>query len=117
MRQLIFGVVLVCSANAAFTQTVSVLGSGNNTCEDWTRHRAERTLAAVTSSERSAHWVVGYLRGAFDHMSASRHDPPADVDMNAIRIWLDNYCRKRPLDSIYLAASELSGELINRSNQ
>ena len=117
MRRLILGVVLVCVTSGALAQTVTILGMGSSTCDNWTRQRNERTFEGVTFSERSAHWVVGYLRGAFDNMLAGKHDPLTDVDMAAIRGWLDNYCRQHPLNSIYLAASELSGELIKRSGK
>lgn len=53
-------------------------------------------------------WILGFLAGkAFE----SDTDLLASVDIPSISLWMDNYCRQNPLDSIVSGSIELEKEL------
>ena len=74
-------------------------------------------------------WIQGYLVGAaifheLGRQVAGRRPPPSTQsswafdppDINAIKLWLDNYCQEHPLEAVDNAASMLAGELILKQN-
>lgn len=64
----------------------------------------------LTDIEKAAklNWILGFLSGkAFE----SDTDLLAVVDVASISLWMDNYCRQNPLDSIVSGSFELEREL------
>ena len=99
------GLVVSMSGNAA---TVF----GRMDCGHWIKD-------APVQKEHSKAWLLGYLSG----MNATNDDyakPPPNqlakiTSAEQIFLWMDNYCTKKPLNTVSQGAHELFGELINKS--
>jgi hypothetical protein len=74
-----------------------IAGIGLRSCGSWTATRGQG--AAAIGAEQ---WVLGFLSGvAFCAESeGSSVDPLDGTDANGVWAWIDNYCRKNPLDQL-----------------
>ena len=86
-----------------------VFGSGELSCHRWVEDRREGNPSAAQSEM----WVAGYLTAynQFVHKDKDVTDP---YDGNFVLQWIDDYCRKRPTNQLYLAARELLSLLRRR---
>ena len=86
-----------------------VFGSGQLSCHRWVEDRREGN----PSSAQSEMWVAGYLTAynQFVHKDKDVTDP---YDGAFVLQWIDDYCRKRPNNQLYLAARELLALLRRR---
>ena len=75
--------------------------------------RVTKCWGAVPSSAQSEMWVAGYLTAynQFVHKDKDVTDP---YDGAFVLQWIDDYCRKRPNNQLYLAARELLALLRRR---
>lgn len=130
-------VLLTTGASAQQGPGVAV-GSGAQTCREWTAARQKTAVANLITEGSITSWVQGFLVGV-SALSATAVAPPAAAlspqaelamgqslfgtksgwvfdppDPDVLRQWLDNHCRKRPLTRIFDAAHTLAGELISR---
>lgn len=53
-------------------------------------------------------WILGFLAAKSFETGT---DLLADVDIPSISLWMDNYCRSNPLDTIIKGAIELENEI------
>lgn len=106
------------------------LGAGGYNCAAWVT--AQKVWAAAQQSGRIDDWVdfslkasrrdsiVAWLQGFLNGLVFA--SPPPDQgdehsrvfeppDEDTVRVWLDNYCRAKPLDSVYKAGVNFAIEL------
>ena len=94
--------VSVAAVDDASAETRTILGVGvNSTCGQWQENRKAGNLASV--QQRS--WIAGFLSG--HNVTSNDRDFLASTDTAAIYIWIDNYRRNRPLDSLTFALAAL----------
>ena len=86
-----------------------VFGSGELSCQRWLDDRRENNPSAAQSEM----WVAGYFTAynQFVHKDKDVTDP---YDGAFLLKWIDDYCRKRPANQLYLAARELLALLRRR---
>jgi hypothetical protein len=90
-----------------------IFGMGVSTsCGVWTQ--AERDEIKVRRWE-SEQWVFGLLSGV--NVAQTGPDFLKDTDATALVTWINNYCRKNPLDKLDLAAQKLIQELMTRASR
>lgn len=79
-----------------------VFGSGELTCQRWVSDRFEGNASSVQSEM----WVAGYLT-AYNQFVFKGADIAKRFDGAAMLSWLDEYCQKRPPNTLITAAKEL----------
>jgi hypothetical protein len=112
IRTLLLGLVLVmAAAGGAVAEGRAVYGAGLVSCGQWLQYR---TTGDKGNSFQLQAWIDGYLSG----YNVASTDPdflasqPAAV---ALYIWIDNYCRDKPLDVLTQAVTALKKELLTRA--
>jgi hypothetical protein len=100
--------LLICPA-ASHAETI-VWGPGNSSCGDWLRDRQRDSWGSVVKKA----WLSGYVT-AYNNAYAGALI--AGTDSEGMFAWVDNYCRSRPLDSIFQASNSLMLELVRRTTQ
>jgi len=88
------------------TPSVALSTLGDMACPKWTSNRAD-----AASALRSRSWLVGFMTGL---AVASQTDVLRDADAESIALWMDNYCRTRPLDTVATSGMVLFLELRDR---
>jgi len=120
MRISLFVVILIAvvsgfqitnAADLTNKHPVVNLGEGTISCGRWIGYRASHV---ITQAEVEA-WVRGFLTG-MNAADPTRHGVGDGSDPEGNNLWLDNYCKAHPLDSLYDAAILLRVALINNSN-
>ena len=86
-----------------------VFGSGQLSCQRWLDDRRESNPSAAQSEM----WVAGYLT-AYNQFVHKDKDVTHPYDGTFVLKWIDDYCRKRPANQLYLAARELLALLRRR---
>jgi hypothetical protein len=56
------------------------------------------------------HWLSGFMTAVAGSRAAAGLNP-ADTDLAAARVWIENYCRKYPLGNFNAAAVALANHL------
>ena len=103
-------VLLSASARASSgADRVSAIGSGTNTCGAF-------VSAKPGSSEENEYlaWLAGFISGTNVWNAYTRADILDGIDMPAIKVWMQNYCRSNPLETVLFGAKKLGLELIER---
>ncbi len=103
--------LLGCSLLAASAFSAAAESRGSRSCRKWMeeRHQAEgrddlnKVPILITKS-----WFLGYVSG---RASLSSQDFLKGTDDESIFLWLDNYCRERPLLDLDSAGIALEQEL------
>jgi hypothetical protein len=85
------------------SKTVTVYGSGSESCGAWT--------AAIPSTTGIAHnlalsWVYGFMSGAEAGFSAGAA-PVRKTDGDGVEAWMAQYCAQHPLETVAEAAGGL----------
>lgn len=94
--------------NHANALHLKLLTPGNNpTCETYTAERA------TSDSQSLQFWLLGFLSAA-SLVGNQDRDILANIDGNAAWAWMDKYCLQHPIDPLYLGASALYRDLLNR---
>jgi hypothetical protein len=109
IRTLLLGLVLVIAA-ADGASARKIIGAGVSSCREW---QENRTMGNKVSFQQRS-WIAGYLSG----YNVASNDPDFLVskpDAAAIYIWIDNYCRNKPLDDLMHAVTALKDELVARA--
>jgi hypothetical protein len=100
--RVITAAAICLTAQSAFSQT----GFGSPDCGQW--------LAEKTTYRKA--WLTGYLSGLNTaHYAINKRDP-LDLlsSMDQAFAWMDNYCRKNPLERVSSGGFELFVELLKR---
>jgi hypothetical protein len=93
-------------AGEADAQMLRILGAGAAVCGRWVIDRREDSALAIYEFS----WVLGFLTGlnaGLPAESSNDHQVGARLDVDAARVWLDNYCTAHPLDRLAKAAAQL----------
>jgi hypothetical protein len=94
--------VLLSVTNPAYAGATSF---GSSNCGDWVKSE---------SAARKA-WVLGYVSGVNVMLN---NDPLDQIDSaEQIYLWVTNYCKANPLDTVYKAGGQLMIELIERQKK
>jgi hypothetical protein len=104
--RVIAAAAICLAAQSSFAQGTTTFGAAD--CGQWL---AEKTLA------RRA-WLAGYLSGMNKvHTVLAKGDPLGQLSsMDQAFAWMDNYCRKNPLETISVGGFDLFIELITRED-
>jgi hypothetical protein len=92
----VFGLLL---SFASAQEKRTLLGEGNASCGEWTRERQKTGLG----SELRA-WVRGYVTAA-NAYADTKFLTRTSID--AINIWIDDYCRSKPFEKLAQAVDAL----------
>jgi hypothetical protein len=107
-----FTALIFMSANAHcgdYRTQFTLLGLGGASCGSWSAARTRGD--ADTEAIAIASWVTGYLSG-YNHFNKDTASITENVDTAATLRWVDNYCRKNPLNPVAAAADSLIAELV-----
>ena len=112
IRILLLGFALViAAAGGAYAQDKTVYGFVGKSCGEWQEHR---TANDVGSAQFQA-YVDGFLSGY--NMASDSPDllaaTPNDKGVS-LYIWIDNYCRDKPLNVLSQALMALKQALLAR---
>ena len=108
MRLAAIALVLFLGANIQASAN-SFLGFADASCGRWTEVRAQKQSIPMQS------WVLGYISGV--NTFGSNADFLKDIDSDAAWGWIDNYCRRQPLELFAAAVQKLAVELKTRTNK
>jgi hypothetical protein len=118
MRRVMIFAAAICLATitqiySSYGQTtkqkpVLILGEGTETCGSWLQYRSRAPMSFVQEA-----WVRGFLTG-MNAAQSEKNDVGKGSDPAAENLWMDNYCRAHPLDTVYTAAVGLWFTLSNR---
>lgn len=100
---------------AQSSPTVTIIGAGNRTCGAWTDAAEPTTLDATHQRREFTGWLLGFM-SALNTTDEFRGVAVAK-DGNGYVAWVDEYCARNPLDTVYVAAVLLTNELIARENR
>jgi hypothetical protein len=101
----VIGAVLLMLATSPSLAGGSRLGVVK--CGDWVQERNNRSVAATAYE----FWLLGYLSGISVVTGKKFLN---GTNAASIELWMDNYCRNNPLESIGVGGDALSLELIKR---
>jgi hypothetical protein len=76
-------------------------------CGEWLRERQSKEKHAEQS------WMLGYLSGL---AVGTKRDFLRGTSSEALKLWVDNYCKVNPLNNLGVAGAELAKELIKQKN-
>ena len=101
----------------------TLMGAGTSSCGEWLRLRnAENNPGTnyrdLATAYQLVAWIDGYLSGV--NMANSDLSPDflaSQPNGSAMKAFVDNYCRSKPLDPIVAAAAALVKELQSRAQR
>ena len=110
-RRLVLLLLACCLAQPVFGQ----VSFGSRDCGHWIKRTDSVTAKVVTEA-----WLTGYLSGL--NWMHSVNDPKGKIPdpLNKVNsaeqmfLWMDNYCRKNPLNSASTGAQDLFIELMKK---
>jgi hypothetical protein len=101
------GYVFVVTGDACLGQTAFMaLGTGADSCAIWTRN-SKNSFSEATQIL----WVEGFMSGL---AQGTRRDLLRNIDEEALKTWMDDYCSKHPLDRVLDAMAPLWLDLLQR---
>ena len=110
MRLLIVAALLAASASA---EAYMRYGHGNESCGEWTQ------IQKGSDSSAAAQWVLGWISAAGYYAVSKGMDNASGalvtIDSVAIVAWVDDYCRRKPLNTVAHAAEAAVKELAKRA--
>ena len=106
MRSLALGLLMLFCIGIAHANDFMVYGVGNESCGTYVSE-------AHNSSAKNLHvtWASGYLT-AMGVWQAVENRAMAKTDVDAIEVWLNNYCQAHPLRDFASAVGELARTLM-----
>ena len=108
MKKLSVAIVLagMLLAGEAGADKYRVWGSGTVSCGTWITHRGSNSFLA----DAEFSWVQGFITGlnaGLPNDSSNYGQVGAQLDPNAVEVWVDNYCQAHPLNDLADAATVL----------
>ena len=106
-----FGFVVSANAN-------EIRGAGASTCGTWLQYRISKEKFAELFAELHLHWIQGFI-SSYNQFVYTGRNPDGifgSVDSKSIAAWMDNYCRAKPLDTVYQGTLVLVEELKRRAD-
>lgn len=89
-----------------------IKGPGASTCGAWLQYRQSNEYSG------ELFWIQGFI-SSYNEFVYSGSNPDGifgSADHRSITTWMDNYCQRHPLDSVYWGTLELVEELKRRAN-
>jgi hypothetical protein len=102
--------LLLISGLLSSTGVNAIGATGDISCGKWSK---DRSSGIVKDQLSLASWLIGYLNGV---ARWSEVDILTNADRESLMVWMDNYCKTYPLESIDHGGFDLSIELIKKSN-
>lgn len=87
---------------------VSVMG--NTPCGKWVK---DRTSGKLHDQLVGDSWLIGYLNGVAAWADV---DILYNADGESLMLWMDNYCKANPLESVAAGGAVLGVELIKKNS-
>ncbi|RSZ47733.1 MULTISPECIES: hypothetical protein [unclassified Variovorax] len=97
--------ILIALFATPFAHAVTIKAMAS--CGKWISDREADGSVAITN----AYWVMGFLSG---QAVATGKEVLKGTDASSVMLWMDNYCRKNPLNDSGEAANTLFDELARR---
>ena len=91
----------------SLAQNITVLSTYS--CGKYVESRAQSSIAPSV-------WLLGFLSGANTYKPQTQ-DALKDVDRQSIFLWMDKYCKEKPLDYIDDGAKLLLTELHKKNSE
>jgi hypothetical protein len=98
---------LAIASRAAAQEDTSILAFGALSCHDWDNP------SVVTTKQSLQNWMLNFLAGLIATSGYREGAAPQIVPVQA-SAWIDDYCRRRPLDGLSTAGLELLNDLSQR---
>ena len=101
------------TARPIFAQTIK--GSGNDSCGEWLQLRQAIAAQRATESQvvtlvMEQSWIDGFVSG-LNATGVYGVDMLASKPGEGMYVWVDNYCRSKPLDTVLDASLSLVKQL------
>lgn len=108
MRKMSVVLLLALAASASHGQEISVLSKYD--CGQWFNS---------PTREHAKIWLNGYLTGINEGSTVWAHGNNAlrGVSPPQAWLWMDNYCRENPLETVLTGGQKLFSELIDRATK
>lgn len=90
------------------TGATAVSTMGNTSCGRWVKDRSASSLRDQLAGDS---WLIGYLNGV---AAWSDVDILNQVDGESLMLWMDNYCKANPLESVAHGGMVLGVELMKK---
>ena len=108
LRLLFLSSLLSITLGYATSATAGVIqGAGAIPCGKWISERA------TGGHNMALAWVMGFM-SSYNHYvrsSSKRNGVFGEIDHNSIALWMDNYCKSNPLESVYSGSDKLIEEM------
>jgi hypothetical protein len=105
----LIAVLALCAltwTGTSFAAQQNPVSIGAYDCGEWVSWRALPTEHMARNAVEN--WVTGYLNGLAQGTKLEFWDADGRrISLDAAYLWIDNYCRKNPLDELSTALSEL----------
>lgn len=85
--------------------------SSENTCGTYVTARDGARAGAHGRENMYANWLTGFIT-AYNMQTPDNYDVAASTDVPSMMLWLENHCRKHPLESFDDAVNALVIELM-----
>ena len=106
IRKIILLLLIASVSNSA--SAVSYMG--NTPCGKWVK---DRSSGRVGDQLASVGWLIGYLNGV---AVWSDVDILLKADGESLMLWMDNYCKANPLESVAHGGLLLGVELLKKNS-
>ena len=89
----------------------AVEGAGNKSCKSYHADRKKNGSMHYIN----LNWAKGFITGVnFIHAETKGNPKLGEgLDLDALTLWIDNYCRNNPQDSLSDASATLANKLMN----
>jgi hypothetical protein len=116
----VMAMLVGASVQASAQHMITTLGPVSISCGTWLEWRANNSV----QSAQLEWWTLGFVSGV--NVVVSEVNTAQDAaqvsdflkggDPNGLFVWLDNFCRKQPLDPFPTAVGQLTIELKKRAH-
>jgi hypothetical protein len=114
MRKFILILVVLAIGFSASSNVIAVETLGIIGCGTWIKNRAtpnQPTWSAVVDE----FWLYGYLSGLA--VGSNVDILKVHPDKDSLNLWMDNYCKKNPLNIVQEGANDLFVDLNKRMHK
>jgi hypothetical protein len=94
--------LLLTDSSARGSEDYAIYGYGNTSCGAWTANRPKDSAGSAAAVS----WVLGFVSGV-----GFVDKPLRKTDSAGMTAWIDQYCSKKPLDTLATAAGQMIFDL------
>jgi hypothetical protein len=91
-------------------QYATLAASNENTCGTYISARDEAHHGQFARQNMYKSWLMGFVTG-YDFGAPDTYDIAPSMDLDAMMLWVENYCRRNPLASFAQSAGALVTQL------